>query len=87
MVCNVGACIQRNGQAGRGGIWAHCIVSEGTQQKPGQQSDVGDTLDEFFRSVREEGVLKMILCFLFHWVHNKCLLEEGIESVVLQAIT
>lgn len=51
----MGTCIQRNGQAGGGGVRTHGIVSEGPQKQPGQQTNVGDTLDEFFRSVREEG--------------------------------
>lgn len=58
MVCNMGTCIQRNGQAGGGGVRTHGIVSEGPQKQPGQQTDVGDTLNEFFRSVREEGSVK-----------------------------
>lgn len=53
MVCNMGTCIQRYGQAGRGGVWTHRIMSEGPEKQPGQKTDVGDTLDEFFRSVRE----------------------------------
>lgn len=28
-------------------------MSEGPEKQPGQKTDVGDTLDEFFRSVRE----------------------------------
>lgn len=56
MVCNVGTCIQRYGEAGRGGIWTDCIMSKGTQKQPGQQSDMGDTLNEFFRSVGEGSI-------------------------------
>lgn len=52
----MGTCIQRYGQARRGGIWTHCIMSEGPEKQPGQQTDVGDALDELFRSIREEGV-------------------------------
>lgn len=61
MVRNVGTCIQRNGQAGGGGVRTHGIVSEGPQKQPGQQTDVGDTLDEFFRSVEKKEVFKVIL--------------------------
>lgn len=50
----MGACIQRYGEAGRGGIGTDGIMREGPQKQPGQQPDVGDTLNEFFRSVREE---------------------------------
>lgn len=51
MVCNMRAGIQRYGQARGGGVWTHCIMSEGAQEKPGQQTDAGDTLDEFFRPI------------------------------------
>lgn len=54
----MGTCIQRYGQAGGGGVWTHCIVSEGPQKQPGQQTDVRDTLDEFFRSMRGEGSVR-----------------------------
>lgn len=65
--------IQRYGQAGGGGIWTHCVVSEGPQEEPGQQTDVGDTLDEFFRSVREEGSVKVFYVLCFVRVLNKSL--------------
>lgn len=50
----MGTCIQRYWKAGGGGIGADRIMGEGPQEQPGQQPDVGDTLDEFFRSVRKE---------------------------------
>lgn len=55
MVCNMGTCIQRYGQTGRGGIGTHRIMGKGTQKQPGQEPDVGNTFNEFFRSIREEG--------------------------------
>lgn len=54
MVCDVGTCIQRYWKAGGGGIGTDRIMGEGPQEQPGQQPDVGDTFDEFFRSVRKE---------------------------------
>lgn len=76
MVGNVGACIQRNGKAGRGGIGTDCIVCEGAQKQPGQQPDVGDTLDEFFRSVRgKKGCIRGDFTF-FSFL--RCPVEEGI---------
>lgn len=49
MVCDMRARVQRYGQARRGGVWTHCIMSEGAQEQPGEQTDAGDTLDEFLR--------------------------------------
>lgn len=48
MVCDMRARVEGYGQARRRGIWTHCVVSEGAQEQPGQQTDAGDTLDEFF---------------------------------------
>lgn len=65
VVGDVGTCIQRNGQAGGGGARTHGVVREGPQQQPGQQPDVGDTLDEFFRTVGEKEESQVTLCSLF----------------------
>lgn len=52
----MGTSIQGYGQARRGGIRAHCIVSEGPEQQPGQQPDVGDAFDELLRSTRQRSI-------------------------------
>lgn len=59
----MGTCIQRYWQAGKGGIWTHCIMSEGTQKQPGEQPDVRHTLNEFFWSIREEGSVRDVFVF------------------------
>lgn len=77
----MGTCIQRYGQTQRGGIGAHRVMSEGTQEQPGQQTDVGDTLDEFFRSIREEGSVRDVSGFSVSKL-NKCIVMGGLKSVV-----
>ena len=47
MICNVGASIQRDGHAG-GGALVQGAVCQGAQKQPGQLTDVGHTLNEFF---------------------------------------
>lgn len=66
MVCNVGACVQRDGQAGRGGVWTDGVMSKRAEEQPREQTDVGDTLYEFFRSEREEDRVNNER-LLFHW--------------------
>lgn len=52
MICDVGASIQRDGHAG-GGALVQGAVCQGAQKKPGQLSDVGHALDEFFRPAKK----------------------------------
>jgi len=47
MICDVGASIQRDGHAG-GGALVEGTVRQGAQKKPGQLTDVGYALNEFF---------------------------------------
>lgn len=81
----MGTCIQRYGQAGRGGIGTHRIMGEGTQKQPGQEPDVGDTLDEFFRSIREEGSVRGVLGFSVSLAAQQTL-KEGCKSVALRQL-
>lgn len=48
MICNVGAGVERNGHAG-GGALVQGAVCQGAQEKPGQLTNMGHALDEFFR--------------------------------------
>lgn len=81
----MGTCIQRYGQAGRGGIGTHRIMGEGTQKQPGQEPDVGDTLDEFFWSIREEGSVRGVLGFSVSLAAQQTL-KEGCKSVALRQL-
>lgn len=47
MVCNVGASVERDGHAG-GGALVQGTVRQGAQKKPGQLTNVGHALNEFF---------------------------------------
>lgn len=47
MICDVGAGVQRDGHTG-GGALVQGTVCEGAQKEPGQLTNVGHTLDEFF---------------------------------------